>query len=162
MITEADGRYSISSEGRVYSNVAGKIRKPVNWGSGYYYVHVRNALGKDLLLPIHRLVAKYFVANPYGLTQVNHIDGNKHNNHFSNLEWVSPIENTQHAIQMGLTPSRNKSVLRITDAGDMVAYDSIKNAAKDTGINYDNIRSALYRGCRAGGFYWMFNEGGVV
>jgi hypothetical protein len=37
-----------------------------------------------------------------GRTTANHIDGNKLNNHISNLEWVTRSENTKHAYKLGL------------------------------------------------------------
>lgn len=46
---------------------------------------------------IHRLVATYFISNPLKLLEVNHKDGNKLNNHYSNLEWCTRSENVNHA-----------------------------------------------------------------
>lgn len=53
---------------------------------------------------VHRLVARVFhERTEYCGTEVNHIDGNKLNNHYTNLEWVTRKQNVQHAIANGLT-----------------------------------------------------------
>lgn len=53
-------------------------------------------------LAVHRLVALHFLPNPYQYPQVNHKDGNKANNHVTNLEWCSAEQNAQHALETGL------------------------------------------------------------
>lgn len=52
------------------------------WGSGY----------------IHRAVAELFVPNPNNYTQVDHIDGNKHNNIYTNLRWCTRSMNMNNPI----------------------------------------------------------------
>lgn len=51
---------------------------------------------------IHRLVAQAYLENPSNLPQVNHKDGNKDNNHYTNLEWCTALHNNLHAIDCGL------------------------------------------------------------
>lgn len=58
---------------------------------------------KNARIPFHRLVYMYRTKEfiPENL-YINHIDGNKCNNHFSNLELVTQSENIQHAYRTGL------------------------------------------------------------
>jgi hypothetical protein len=56
-------------------------------------------------------VARAFVENPNEKPYVNHKDGNKTNNVALNLEWVTPLENNEHAVKSGLTVSGEDSYL---------------------------------------------------
>ena len=76
-------------------------------GSGYNRVD----LGSAHDVRVHRLVAHHFVSVPkdlldQGLTKetlvVNHIDGNKLNNRWDNLEWTTQKGNIEHASINGL------------------------------------------------------------
>jgi len=50
---------------------------------------------------VHILVAKLFITNAKNYPFVNHKDGDKTNNHYKNLEWVSAKQNTLHAYKIG-------------------------------------------------------------
>ena len=61
---------------------------------GYLAISSNHAIEKY----VHRLVARFFIPNPFNKKSVNHKDGDKHNNHFTNLEWVTPSENMRHSL----------------------------------------------------------------
>lgn len=90
--------YYINRSGVVF-NPDMSIKHVMETNKGYIATYI----GKREIF-VHRLVAQAFIPNPdpEHKTQVNHIDGNKHNNHVSNLEWVTPLENTRHAYLTGL------------------------------------------------------------
>lgn len=95
--------YYVSNFGRVKSFYTGKILKPAI-SLGYLFVHLCNN-SKRKIFYVHRLVAQLFVSNPDNKPQINHRDGNRLNNHISNLEWCTSAENIKHAVEHNLIPS---------------------------------------------------------
>lgn len=68
----------------------------------------------------HRLVAEAFLPNPNHLPVVNHIDGNKLNNHISNLRCVSNSENVLAALYETKTNATAKSVKQYSLSGEYI------------------------------------------
>lgn len=112
-----EGHYQISSSGEIASlsrnivmkngksrRIRGKRIFAKVKENGYLFVQLY-LNGKATNYHIHRLVAEHFHDNPNCLSDVNHIDGNKENNCFRNLEWVSHSENLIHAYSTGLKRS---------------------------------------------------------
>lgn len=97
--------YIIYSDGRVFSDKSNKFLKHnIHPRSGYHSV----SLCKDGVVKsfsIHFLVASHFVGEILEKKEINHIDGNKSNNHFSNLEIVTHAQNMKHAKKLRLIRS---------------------------------------------------------
>lgn len=91
--------YLVTTWGRVYNTETGQFLKPYSHYKGYLRVDLFNADGKRHF-KVHRLVANAFIPNPDGKPQVNHKDGNKHNNSITNLEWVTDTENKRKAVEL--------------------------------------------------------------
>lgn len=83
----------------------GGILSPWLGRNGYYYVAVKMGTTRPKFL-VHRLVASAFCEGFDPALSVNHIDGNKHNNLPSNLEWVTLARNTEHQWGTGLIDIR--------------------------------------------------------
>ena len=95
-----EGRYAISSKGRLYSYRYRRIIVPGETKKGYFVQGLCKD-GKMKSYLIHRLVAQAFIPNPDNFDEVNHKDLNKKNNSIENLEWVTRKDNRNHAIRNG-------------------------------------------------------------
>lgn len=60
------------------------------------------------VISIHRLVALHFIDKVVNKDVINHKDGDKHNNHYTNLEWCTNKENSHHAFRTGLMHREGK------------------------------------------------------
>ena len=112
----------------------------------------------NLFKYVHDLVAEAFIPNPNHYTEINHIDENKGNNFYLNLEWCDKKYNSNYG-------NRNKKVLCIETN---ISYDSIHNASVSTGMNEGSIGAC----CRNKQLYtldndnnkyhWQFENGNVI
>ena len=99
-----DELYEVSEYGDVKNLKNDKILKVRITPEGYvhYSLHGKNK-------KIHRIVAKLFVPNKMNLPCCNHIDGNKLNNHYSNIEWCTQGHNLKESYRLGLTKGPSKT-----------------------------------------------------
>lgn len=174
VIIEEFPEYKINTNGEVFSRYKYKTSIVIDeWrplvivldkGTGYFLVTMINATTKVRKNQfIHRLLAKSFLPNPENKPHVNHIDGNKQNNTLSNLEWATSKENSQHAVNMGLTTYDH--CIKMVDQVDLVTgellatFVSMKEAYDVTRVQHQNI-SKVCRGLRehAGGFFWRYSQ----
>lgn len=121
-----EGMYQVSNMGQVRSldrfddrgrHLKGRVLAQSINTSGYLSFNP-SIDGKANLKYTHRFVALAFIPNPDNLPQVNHMDGNKHNNHVSNLEWVTQKENINHAWDNGLIKNHsgeNHALSKLTE-----------------------------------------------
>ena len=92
-----EGYYEVSNLGRVRSTSYKGTRILKSSLKSRYKIVVFCINQIKVHKLVHRLVAEAFIPNPNNYSVVNHIDGNRKNNEVSNLEWCTPLYNTQHA-----------------------------------------------------------------
>ena len=134
--------YQVSNEGRVRNKKTERMLtiKPGR-NKQYLSVYLSNN-GKENTQTVHRLVAETFLGKHPGMV-VNHIDGDKTNNHVNNLEWCTSRENNIHAIENGLNhPGEyQKKMVRIIETGEV--FDGVVECANAICADFRNVYRSL-------------------
>ena len=99
--------------GAAYKSPPARILAPACRRDGYLFVTL-SVNGKHAHKTLHGMVAHAFVGSRPPERQVNHKDGNKHNNRATNLEYVSRQGNAKHALYE-LGKSHRLTVEQATD-----------------------------------------------
>lgn len=132
--------YYLTKDGRVWS---GKYHRPLSTAldkDGYVKVTLVSPGKKRHRYSVHRLMMEnYRPIKDMDKMQVNHIDGNKQNNHLSNLEWCTCKENIHHAMKNNLRHDQkgeNNNGSKYTEKQILEAIEMIKSK-KYTGKEID-------------------------
>lgn len=127
-IEYSGNKYDVYSDGKVWTHNGKRFLPSYSNGNGYLGVNLYNSENRQSKrFYVHRLVAQCYIHNELSLPDVNHKDFNKGNNDVSNLEWMSKLENTQHAILGGRLQSRidNEVKVRTSWIGNVVGNRKI-------------------------------------
>lgn len=157
-----DGKYKISSKGRVKSLYKKKpiILNTYTTPTCKYLCADLRKNGKRTHYMVHRLVAEAFLKNDKHLPQVNHKDENVLNNDVNNLEWCTAKYNSNygnHKLKQQRVRCSSETCIVQLDKNfkKMNLYLSQNEAMKQTGIRQSSISYALKDiKHTAGGFHW--------
>lgn len=138
--------YECSNSGQIRHYITKRYRKLSISRCGYMEFSISPCHVKLLYtktkVSVHRCIAEMFIPNPLDKPQVNHIDGNKQNNRYDNLEWVTPSENGKHAYKIGLHSLTNTKEITCNNGK---TYKTVREACKDTGVNRQAIWRSMYQ-----------------
>ena len=155
------------TDGRVWNYEGSKLSPSLNQ-DGYPIVHLK-VQGKGKSLRVNRLVGEAFVDNPHNYDEINHIDEDKANNHYLNLEWCTRKQNMNHGTAMERAHSHPNAIKRLEESKRPVVgvhiatekevrFESINEAGRD-GFPRKQVSSVLNgndKSCRE--YVWFYEE----
>lgn len=129
--------YTIDTNGIVYNVTRNKYLKgtKITKNNRYSKIHL------DKFYPLHKLVAEHFVPNPNNYSEINHIDGNRHNNCADNLEWCTHKENIHHCWRNNFHIHQNGEI----NPAHKLTENDVKKiwALRYTGLTAQQIKDIL-------------------
>jgi len=138
--------YHISDNGRLLSLKNGIPRFLKGGSTKAGYVQFAFSINGECVRGyLHRLVAQYFVSGYFEAAVVNHKNGNKRNNHYSNLEWVTSRDNIKHAIGTGLMNSGGFKLSSDDSENIRRLFKEDVNTQKELSLMFDVNYSTINR-----------------
>lgn len=127
--------YGCTADGVVYERSTLKIAAMFMPENPKYYPSIYNRfrdIDKRKNIATHRLVASAWVRNPDPIAYpiINHIDGNKSNFHYLNLEWCNDAINMRHSFDTGLNPISKSCMIRDRVLKEVTIFNSMNDAAR--------------------------------
>ena len=161
--SQFDSRLEVSNLGRLRAKETQYILSTDINNNGYEFIKFR---GKHFT--IHRLVAREFCDGYKEGLVVNHIDANRLNNVYANLEWMTTKDNIHDMVKRGTLDTETarkhlkleKEVIQMTlDGKEVATYSSLKEAGEHSKAHPSKI-SACAHGKRntAAGYKWKFKN----
>ncbi len=114
----------------------------------YLVVNILNNNLHKIWRGVHQLVCMSFNGMPPAdeyQYDVNHIDGNKLNNHYTNLEWLKHSDNTLHAIKNGLRNDNVSVIMKNVITKENFTFYSIYELARYLNVSRESIYALIGR-----------------
>lgn len=138
-----DGRLIISIRKSRRGARKNVILKQNTYRNGYKYVKIYDYdKKKSKSYLVHRLVAETWIPNLYNLSDVDHINSIRDDNNYTNLQWLSHLDNCKKIRDIG---RRCKyGVLLFNNDGSIhKVFSSIKEASMYVNGSYSGLKQKL-------------------
>lgn len=158
--------YEVNENGTIFRNVKSKKQSKIKLDfhhskSGYYTTFVRvggrKPEAKTIRVPIHKVVAECWLGDKPDGYEIDHIDRNSHNNHYSNLRYVTRSEQMKNRYHSNISKKGtincqnwNKSIMKpiiIKNNNEEKYLESIAECARYLStlynVSFDHIRTKL-------------------
>ena len=153
-----NGQYRVNEWGDVMSLKWGKKKmlKTTLTSFGYYAIDLCDDKGRRKKHMVHRLVATAFCEGAGEFEVVNHIDEDKTNNHYSNLEWCTVAYNNAYGSREQ-TKANNFKKRKVRCVELDIVFNSMMEAAKYVNGKNRGISDCLHgRISTHRGYHWEF------
>lgn len=136
--------YEVNENGTIFRNVKSKKQLKIKLDfhhseKGYYTTFVRiggrKPDAKTIRVPIHKVVAECWLGDkPDGL-EIDHIDRNSHNNHYTNLRYVTRSEQMKNRDHTNISAKGRQNLL--------THIESIKKPVRIIGLGQDLVLESI-------------------
>lgn len=149
--------YLFSSLGRIKLK-SGRITNKKVRSDGYIRSSFYNKDGNIVNKLFHVIIAETFIESIPNKKFVNHINGIRHDNKISNLEWVSSSENNNKKIFPKNAKKERKIVQYSLNVDLIKVWSSIKEASIYLNISKGNLSSGCKENRIRGGYRWKYYD----
>lgn len=140
--------YKISEFGNVYNSNNIEL-KTFKSSDGYLRISIPSLYhSRRVKRSIHKLVTETYINNGKVFEsdvnkQINHIDGNKLNNHYSNLEIVTNTENVNKAHDLGLYKYDVSVKVKDIETNEIKWFRSLREVARYFNVSLNFIKPRI-------------------
>lgn len=139
-------------------------RIPYLTTTGYFYIVLRDGR-RQKACAIHRLVAAAFIGDqPEGKPIVAHYDGNKLNNHYTNLRWATESENQMDRVHQGCSNRGERFGRHVLTLSDVVAIKSALaqgEKVKDLSLRFSAAETTIKSIKQGASWFWVDEFGRI-